>query len=66
MGDIVTGPQFFVVNVGGLIVEGAALFLWLRFGRVVGRRSRSVKAVLVIGCWVLTLVNLLIFSVLIK
>jgi len=66
MGDIYIGAPFFAVNVWGLLVEATALILWLRFWRVVRRRSRAAKVVFVAGCWMLTLVNLLIFSVLIR
>jgi hypothetical protein len=66
MDDISIGASFFVLNAAGLVVQGAALVLWLRFWRAIRRRSRSAKAMFVTGCWLLTLINLLIFSVLIR
>jgi hypothetical protein len=55
-------PAFLWVNVGGFLVQGAALAAWLKFWRRIHRRSRVGKALLLTGCWLLVLANLVIFS----
>ena len=57
---------FLGLNLGGLLVEGGALVLWLRGWRRVRRLSGAGKVMLVAGCWGLTLLNLLLFSVFVK
>jgi hypothetical protein len=57
---------FLVLNVGGLLVEGGALVLWLRFWRRIRRLTRPSKIKLVAGCWALTLLNLLLFSAFVR
>lgn len=57
---------FLWLNLVGLLVEGGALVLWLRRWRRIRRLARPTKVVLVAGCWALTLLNLLLFSVLVK
>lgn len=57
---------FLLLNIGGLLVEGGALALWLRSWRRIRRATRPVKVRLVAGCWTLTLLNLLLFSAMVK
>lgn len=62
------GPMdaFLVLNISGLVLEGAALLLWVRSWRRVRRLSPGRKLLLVAGCWALTFLNLLLFSVYVK
>jgi hypothetical protein len=57
---------FLWLNLVGLLVEGGALMAWLRRWRRIRRLTRPTKVMLVAGCWALTLLNLLLFSVLVK
>ena len=57
---------FFVLNLGGLLLEGAAMLLWLRSWRRVRQLTPTSRWLLVAGCWGLTLANLLIFTVFVK
>jgi len=57
---------FLALNLGGLLVEGGALLVWLRRWRRIRRLSRATKALLVAACWALTLLNLFLFSVFVK
>ena len=58
--------RFFAITGGGLLVEGAALLLWLWFWRSIRRARVGVRIALAVACWLLTLANLLVFSFTIK
>jgi hypothetical protein len=64
--DIFGVDAFLWLNLGGLIVEGGALMAWLRRWRNIRRLTPRTKIMLVAGCWALTLLNLLLFSVFVK
>jgi hypothetical protein len=51
---------------GGLLIEGAALIAWLMLWRRIRRAASSMRTILAVGCWLLTLADILIFSVGIK
>ena len=57
---------FYGLTLGGVVVEGAALVGWLRHWRRIRRLPRSIKLLLVSGCWALTLLNLLLFAAFVK
>lgn len=54
-----------VTNIGGLLVVGTAMALWLYRWRSIRRRAFQSRLWLMIGCWVLTMLNILVFSLLI-
>jgi hypothetical protein len=54
--------RFACVTGSGLLVEGASVAVWLSCWRRIGRAGRPARLGLMLGCWVLTLVNLLVFS----
>jgi len=59
------GPDvwwFVSITGGGLLVEGLAIAAWLRWWRQVRRLGRGARLTLMLGCWALTLANLLVFS----
>lgn len=59
-----SGPDlpFVLLNIGGFIFQGAALVTWLSLWRAIGRRSRRAATLLIIGCCLLVLANLIVFS----
>ncbi len=58
--------RFFAILGVGLVIEGGALLIWLRSWRRIRRLSPTRKSWLVIGCFALTLLDLLFFSCTIK
>jgi hypothetical protein len=58
--------SFIVINLGGLCIEGAALFLWLRFWRRIRRLPPSRRWPLVAASWLLTLTDVVVFSIFVK
>jgi predicted RNA-binding Zn-ribbon protein involved in translation (DUF1610 family) len=61
------GDQRFFYTCGiGLLFEGGAMFLWLRTWRAARRLPMSARLALAAGCWLLTLIDLVIFSFTIK
>jgi len=62
------GPDagFVVVNLGGLVVEGTAIVIWLRNWRAIRRLKAGMTWVLVAACWGLTLTNLIVFSIFVR
>lgn len=54
--------EFVWLNVGGVLIEGAALAGWLRAWRAVRRMPAGRRWALAAGCWTLTLANVLVFS----
>lgn len=58
--------SFVALNAGGLVAEGAAMFWWLKVWRWTRRQSSTRKTLLVCGCWLLTIVNLLVFAINVK
>jgi hypothetical protein len=59
-------PRLLIVMLGGLVVESAALLLWLRFrGRLRLLASQS-RWALAFACWGLSLVNLVCFTLFIR
>lgn len=56
---------FLWLNIVGFVVQGAALATWLRFWRAICRRSRRAATWLIVGCCLLVLANLIVFSLLV-
>jgi uncharacterized membrane protein YidH (DUF202 family) len=56
---------FVWLNLVGLMTQGLALAAWLRFWRAICRRSRRAATWLIIGCCLLVLANLIVFSLLV-
>jgi DNA-directed RNA polymerase subunit RPC12/RpoP len=55
--------QVLEFSIGGVIVMGAALTLWFRFWRRIRRMPDSGRAWLALGCWVLALVDIVLFAI---
>ena len=53
---------FFVINLGGLIVQGVAMLIWLRNWRRIRRLNTTVRWALAAAGWGLSLLNIIIFS----
>lgn len=65
--DMLGGMDAFMwLNIGGLIVEGGATVFWLRRWKSIRRLPAQRKVMLVAGCWALTLLNLVLFSLLVR
>ena len=60
------GAEFYIGTVPALIIEGLALTSWLRGRQKLRRYSWLTRAILVAGCWVLTLANVIGFSILVR
>lgn len=58
--------SFFVVNIVGAIAEGLALFLWLRHWKAVRRLTRRAQWGWVAGCFALTLLDLILFTIVVR
>ena len=58
--------RFVVVTGAGLLVEGSAIAAWLACWRPIRRAGTVARATLMVGCWLLTLANVLVFSFTIK
>ena len=56
-------PRFALVTTVGLAVEGIAMLVWLRHWRRIRRQSKGRRRWLVVGCWALSLLNVLLFSI---
>ncbi len=58
------GPwnEFALITGAGLIVEVSFLAAWLRWGSGVRRMPVPVRLTLVVGAWLVTLLNLLVFA----
>jgi len=60
-------PGWFLWFTGaGVLLEGGLLALWVACGRRIRRLGRGSRLLLVLGCWVLTLVNLIVFTATIR
>lgn len=57
---------FLLATVPSLALEGLLLLLWVRFGARLRRQPAPVRGWLAAGCWVLTLINVIVFSKLIR
>lgn len=57
---------FLAINLIGLLVQSAALILWLRFRRRYRLSPRWARVVWVVGAWILSLVDLAVFAAAIK
>jgi hypothetical protein len=55
-------PEFLVVNLTGLAVEGAALAAWLWFWPRIRRKDAAYRWLLAAACFALTLANITVFS----
>jgi hypothetical protein len=53
---------FFRCNIIGLVAQGVALFVWLRYWRRIRQRPAAQRWLLVCGCVALTLANLIYFT----
>jgi len=62
------GPpaKFMVLTTGGFVVEGTALAIWLQSWRTIRRLPAGPKSLLVAGCWGLTILNLVVFSMFVR
>lgn len=58
--------KFLTCNAVGFIVEGIALFAWLKTWRLIRRLSPPVQRRWAIGCWLLTAANLTYFTLTIQ
>ena len=58
--------RFWVVILSGFLVEGSALLLFLKFWKKIRQLDSGPKSLVVIGCWALTIVDVIIFSIFIK
>jgi hypothetical protein len=58
--------KFWYVCGVGLLIEAGAMFAWLRSWRTIRRLPMSARLLLVVGCWVLALIDIVIFSFTIK
>lgn len=54
--------EFMLVTGCGMIVEGACLWAWIHHGKQIRRCDKKVRRWLIAGCWLLTVVNLIVFS----
>ena len=54
--------RFALLNAGGLLVEGIAVAAWLSRWRLIRRAGLGMRAALALGCWGLTLANLVTFT----
>ncbi|MBL8990783.1 MAG: hypothetical protein JNJ48_04290 [Phycisphaerae bacterium] len=61
-GRAVRADQFVLVTGGGLVVEGLAMWAWLRFGAAIRRLPSPARRVLALGCWALTGANFWVFA----
>jgi hypothetical protein len=57
---------FFVTTLGGLVIEGWLLWAWVGFGRRIRAMTLSQRSTLVVFCFVVTLLNLLVFTAFIR
>src|SRR5262245_60284030 len=57
---------FLLFTSAGLLLEGGLLALWVAHGRRIRRLGRGRRLLLVLGCWVLTLANLIVFTATIR
>ena len=62
------GPdaRFWFLTTGGFVIEGTAIALWLLEWRDIRRLPTGVKSLLVSGCWALTFLNLLVFTMFVR
>jgi hypothetical protein len=58
--------KFLAVNATGLLIEGAAIWLWLAKWRRIRNSSLRARTVMMLLCCALTLLNTVVFSLLIK
>jgi predicted RNA-binding Zn-ribbon protein involved in translation (DUF1610 family) len=61
-GQRIDDQQFWYTCGIGLLVEGAAVFRCLRWWRAIRRLPVSLRLALAVSCWVLTLIDIVIFS----
>lgn len=54
--------RFLLLNSAGLLIQSGAMALWLRKWRVIRRLRNTQRWGLAAGCWVLTLTNLVVFT----
>ncbi len=53
---------FVIHNVGGAIIEGVLVMLWIRKRPLIRRQRPSVRFWLVMACWAMALLNVLVFT----
>jgi hypothetical protein len=63
MGDV---DHFLVVNAVGFLVESGAMGIWLWLWRRIRRAKVGVRFVLAVACWGLTVINIVVFSFVIR
>jgi hypothetical protein len=59
-------PKFVCLAGWGFFVEGPLAIFWVQKWRRIRHFSRITRIELVAGCWLITLVNIVLFSLLIK
>jgi hypothetical protein len=58
--------QFWLTTAIGFIVETTVLIIWLRCWRSIRRQSFAARVALSVGCWLLTLADIVFFSLTIR
>jgi hypothetical protein len=58
--------RFFGINAGGFLIEGFAILFWLMYWKQIRRAPPTVRRILVAGCAILTLADLVVFIKYIK
>lgn len=61
-GRAIRTDEFILVTGAGLVVEGVALWVWVRYGAAIRRLPSSARGMLALGCWVLTGANFWVFA----
>ncbi len=54
--------KFIGITFAGFAIEGTAVYFWIRKMRWIRRLSLSLRRKLVIGCWMLSLSNVVLFA----
>ena len=55
-------PLFIAITGGGLAVEGGLLAVWVACGKRIRRLGFVPRLLLACGCWLLTIVNFVVFA----
>jgi hypothetical protein len=58
--------KFVILTLGGFVIEGAAVWIWLRNWGRIRRLDTRARWIFAVACWLLTLVNLGTFSAFIR
>jgi hypothetical protein len=66
VGDLGPPARFVIIIAACFIIQGLSLLIWLWRWRAIRRQPGAVKRFLVCACWLLTMADLLVFSLTIK